>query len=340
MNQQNNPITNLTETKYTHISGTDNLPVCVLRIEPENPSDVRGIVQLIHGKNEHKGRYKAFMRFLASNGYLTIINDHRGHGESVIEPDDRGYFYQGGTAALVEDLHEITLDVKKYAAEKCGRDDLPLTLLGHSMGSLAARCYIRQYDADISKLCLTGSPSRSDKIRQGLQVIKLLKKLEGKRARSLLAKKLIMGVSYERKYRHEGLKNAWTNSEREAVIEHNKDPLCRFNFTLNGYEEMLKMAMLAYTGDYTPQNPDMPVRFFSGEDDPCALSRQKFVEAMRLMKSIGYSDVRCLLYKEMRHDILHEKNKMRVYRDILRFLESDSKKASPASNNGQTDQSK
>ena len=340
MNQQNNPITNLTETKYTHISGTDNLPVCVLRIEPENPSDVRGIVQLIHGKNEHKGRYKAFMRFLASNGYLTIINDHRGHGESVIEPDDRGYFYQGGTAALVEDLHEITLDVKKYAAEKCGRDDLPLTLLGHSMGSLAARCYIRQYDADISKLCLTGSPSRSDKIRQGLQVIKLLKKLEGKRARSLLAKKLIMGVSYERKYRHEGLKNAWTNSEREAVIEHNNDPLCRFNFTLNGYEEMLKMAMLAYTGDYTPQNPDMPVRFFSGEDDPCALSRQKFVEAMRLMKSIGYSDVRCLLYKEMRHDILHEKNKMRVYRDILRFLESDSKKASPASNNGQTDQSK
>ena len=340
MNQQNNPITNLTETKYTHISGTDNLPVCVLRIEPENPSDVRGIVQLIHGKNEHKGRYKAFMRFLASNGYLTIINDHRGHGESVIEPDDRGYFYQGGTAALVEDLHEITLDVKKYAAEKCGRDDLPLTLLGHSMGSLAARCYIRQYDADISKLCLTGSPSRSDKIRQGLQVIKLLKKLEGKRARSLLAKKLIMGVSYERKYRHEGLKNAWTNSEREAVLEHNNDPLCRFNFTLNGYEEMLKMAMLAYTGDYTPQNPDMPVRFFSGEDDPCALSRQKFVEAMRLMKSIGYSDVRCLLYKGMRHDILHEKNKMRVYRDILRFLESDSKKASPASNNGQTDQSK
>ena len=151
---------------------------------------------------------------------------------------------------------------------------------------------------------------------------KLLKRIEGKRSRSPLAKKLIMGVSYERKFRHEGLRNAWTNSEREAVIEHNNDPLCRFNFTLNGYEEMLKMAMLAYTGDYTPQNPDMPVRFFSGEDDPCALSRQKFVEAMRLMKNIGYTDVRCLLYKGMRHDILHEKNKIRVYNDILRFIGS------------------
>ena len=323
MTPKNKIITNLTETKYTHISNTDRLPLCVLRIEPENPDDIRGIVQLIHGKNEHKGRYTAFMRFLASNGFLTIINDHRGHGESVIEPDDRGYFYQGGTAALVEDIHEITLDAKKYAAKKCGRDDLPLTLLGHSMGSLAARCYIRKYDADISKLCLTGSPSRSDKIKQGLRVLKLLKAIEGKRSRSPLAKKLIMGVSYERKYRREGLKNAWTNSERAAVIEHNNDPLCRFNFTLNGYEEMLKMAMLAYTGDYIPQNPDMPVRFFSGEDDPCALSRQKFVEAMRLMKNIGYTNVRCLLYKGMRHDILHEKNKMRVYNDILRFIESD-----------------
>ncbi len=326
MNPQLKKITNLSETKYTNISGTDNLPICVLRIEPENPDDIRAIVQLIHGKNEHKGRYTAFMRFLASNGYLTIINDHRGHGESIIDPEDRGYFYRGGTAALVEDIHEITLDVKKYAAEKCGRNDLPVTLLGHSMGSLAARCYIRKYDADISKLCLTGSPSRSDKIKQGLRVMRLLKAIEGKRSRSPLAKKLIMGVSYERKFKHEGLKNAWTNSERAAVIEHNNDPLCRFNFTLNGYEEMLKMAMLAYTGDYTPKNPDMPVRFFSGTDDPCALSQQKFVEAMRLMKNIGYTNVRCLLYKDMRHDILREKNKLRVYEDILRFIESGNTK--------------
>ena len=37
----------------------------------ENYKDIRGIVQLVHGKNEHKGRYIAFMRFLASNGFLT-----------------------------------------------------------------------------------------------------------------------------------------------------------------------------------------------------------------------------------------------------------------------------
>lgn len=316
-------ITNLSETRYTHISGTDELPICVLRIEPENPADIKGIVQMVHGKNEHKGRYAAFMRFLAAHGYLTIVNDHRGHGESVLDPADRGYFYEGGYKALIEDLHEITLEVKEYTAEKCGRCDLPFTLLGHSMGSLAARCYIRKYSADINKLCLTGSPSRSDKIRQGLTLLKCLRVLEGQKSRSRLAKKLIMGVSYERKFKHEGLHNAWTNSEREAVIEHNNDPLCRFNFTLRGYEEMLKMAMLAYMDGYTPKNPSMPIRFFSGEDDPCAVSRQKMLESVRLLKKIGYTDIRYKLYKGMRHDVLHEKRKMCVYEDILRFIESD-----------------
>ena len=56
------------------------------------------------------------------------------------------------------------------------------------------------------------------------------------------------------------------------------------------------------------------------------MSRRKFVEAMRLMKNIGYTDVRCRLYKGMRHDILHEKEKLRVYNDILRFIESDNNK--------------
>ncbi len=81
-----------------------------------------------------------------------------------------------------------------------------------------------------------------------------------------------------------------------------------------------KMPIYAYKGGFTPQNPDMPIRFYSGEDDPCALSRKKFVGSIRHLKKTGYTDVRGKLYKGMRHDILHERNKTRVYADILGFL--------------------
>ena len=297
------------------------MPLSVLRIEPEDPADIKGIVQIVHGKNEHKGRYIAFMKFLAAHGFLTIINDHRGHGDSVLYAEDRGYWYEGGYQALIEDLHEITLEVKEYAAEKCGKKDLPFVLLGHSMGSLAARCDIRKYDADIDKLCIIGSPSKSNMVKDGLRIIKVLKFFEGERYRSRLAKLLIMGVSYELKFRKEHLHNAWTNSEREAVIEHNNDPMCRFLFTLNGYEQMLNLSQLTYSGGYIPKNPYLSIRFLSGADDPCAISTVKFAEAMYILKKIGYSDVRGKIYRGMRHDILHEKNKIRVYNDILRFIE-------------------
>ena len=189
------------------------------------------------------------------------------------------------------------------------------------MGSLAARCYIRKYDADIDKLCIIGSPSKSNMVKDGLRIIKVLKFFEGERYRSRLAKLLIMGVSYELKFRKEHLHNAWTNSEREAVIEHNNDPMCRFLFTLNGYEQMLNLSQLTYSGGYIPKNPYLSIRFLSGADDPCAISTVKFAEAMYILKKIGYSDVRGKIYRGMRHDILHEKNKIRVYNDILRFIE-------------------
>ena len=311
---------NITETNYIHVSGTDELPLRVLRIEPENAADVRGIVQIVHGKNEHKGRYAEFMRYLAMHGYIAVANDHRGHGESVLCDDDRGYMYSGGADALVDDVHEITLEIKEYAKRKCGRDDLPVTLLGHSMGSLAVRCYIRKYDGDIDKLCILGSPSKSVISGAGVLLLKILGAVSGERSRSRLADFLIMELPYGFRYKKEGLRNAWTNTDREDVIAHNNDPLCRYRFTIGAYKAMLKMGWLAYKDDYIPDNPDMPIKFFSGKDDPCYVSEKKMTGSIMLLKKIGYSDVRGQLYDNMRHDILHEREKERVFRNILRFI--------------------
>ena len=79
-------------------------------------------------------RYEELMDFLCKQGFVCCINDHRGHGKSIIEEKDHGYFYDSTGTYVVEDLHQITNHLKdEYPG-------LPVFLLGHSMGSLIVRC--------------------------------------------------------------------------------------------------------------------------------------------------------------------------------------------------------
>lgn len=68
------------------------------------------------------------------------------------------------------------------------------------------------------------------------------------------------------------------------------------------------------------KHKDLPIKFFSGKDDPCAISPSDFGKAIHFMKDLGYTDVRGAMYKGMRHEILNEKGRKRVYQDIYDFI--------------------
>ena len=91
------------EIKIT--SEVDELEIDCLLIQPEG--EIKGVVQLAHGMNEHKERYIDFMKYLAENGYASFINDHRGHGRSLKNKEDIGYFYENEAEAVIEDLYQI-----------------------------------------------------------------------------------------------------------------------------------------------------------------------------------------------------------------------------------------
>ncbi|WP_286078086.1 alpha/beta fold hydrolase, partial [Thomasclavelia cocleata] len=131
-------------------SSCDNLPLDVII---STCADPKGIVQIAHGMCEYKERYLDFINNLNQNGYIVIIHDHRGHGKSVLNENDLGYFYNDGASAIVEDIYLLS----KYIKNRF--NDLPLYLLGHSMGSLIVRNYIQKYDYEIDGLIICGSPS-------------------------------------------------------------------------------------------------------------------------------------------------------------------------------------
>ena len=144
--------------------------------------------------------------------------------------------------------------------------------------------------------------------------------MKGERTRSKFISDLVMG-DYEKKFKKEEVPHMWVNSDPEKVKMYNEDPLCNYMFTLNGYLNLVKLTMLTYTdGGYVMNNPNLPIRFFSGADDPCAVNEKAFNAAMELLRKQGYKDVDGKMYPNLRHEILNEDEKDKVYEDILNFI--------------------
>lgn len=297
-------------------SASDGLPISVLCSTPGHNGEqkARGIVQLVHGMCEHKERYIPFMKFLSENGYICVIHDHRGHGSSVKDSQDLGYFYEGGYLAMIQDIRMVTEWVK---SEYRG---LSVILFGHSMGSMAVRSYTKRYDNSISGLIVCGSPSYNPGIVFGKILSRLYSAISGSRCRPKLIQAIAFGM-FNRKFRKEGSSNAWICSDPEIVASYDSNPLCSFQFTANGFSNLFSLMQDAYgKKGWQLYNPHLPILFISGKEDPCLVSGKKFHQSVRFMEKCGYDDVTSHLYPEMRHEILNEKGKKEVWEDILEFI--------------------
>ena len=275
----------------------------------------RGVLQISHGMAEHKERYEPLMEFLAEQGIVVAIHDHRGHGKSVRAAEDLGYFYADGARALVEDLHQVTAWLRReYARE------LPLYLLGHSMGSLAARAYCQEFDAELDGLIVCGSPSYHQGSRFGRTLARHLQRRKGGHHRSSLLQAMAFGPFAARVKRAKTVVD-WICTDEQVVSAYQGDPLCGFVFTANGFEALFDLMAMAYAKDgWGMQNPHLPIWFISGAEDPCMGDLKKFGRAVDFLRDKGYREVSATFYPKMRHEILNEHGKEQVFSDIASKL--------------------
>lgn len=88
----------------------------------------RAVLVIVHGYGDHAGRYRELMEWMASCGVTCIAMDLRGHGRSA---GRRGYVNRWSDYLTdLDDLLESP-EIKQHSP-------LPLFLLGHSHGALAA----------------------------------------------------------------------------------------------------------------------------------------------------------------------------------------------------------
>lgn len=106
------------ETRFAGRDGLELYQQCWL---PDGPA--RAVVVMVHGVNEHSGRYARLAGELNQRGYAVYTMDLRGHGRS------------GGDRVLIrsfdDHLDDVETLLERVAAREPGK---PLFLFGHSMG--------------------------------------------------------------------------------------------------------------------------------------------------------------------------------------------------------------
>lgn len=110
------------------------------------PDTPKAVIQLVHGGFEHSGRYQNVIDELIPHGYAIYADDHRGHGRSEGLRNHVDYFDQ-----YIEDeklFYELI--IKQHP-------NLPIFMLGHSLGSFIAIYFTEKYENLLHGLILSGT---------------------------------------------------------------------------------------------------------------------------------------------------------------------------------------
>jgi alpha-beta hydrolase superfamily lysophospholipase len=114
----------------------------------------------------------------------------------------------------------------------------------------------------------------------------------------------------------------WLSRDATIVDSYVADPLCGFMPTVGLYKDIAGgLAYISKKKNLAKMNYDLPVLFMSGKLDPIGGNGAGVKKVYKMFLAAGMKDVFCKFYAEGRHEMLNEKNKDEVYRDILDWIQ-------------------
>lgn len=278
---------------------------------------IRAILQITHGMLEYIDRYEVFATFLAEHGILVAGQDLLGHGSSVTDKSELGYFYkEQPDMILIEDMHSLRkLLQKEYS--------VPYFMLGHSMGSYLLREYLTMYGEGIAGGIIMGTGYVEDKtVKFGMSIASFLARIHGWHYRS----KFLRDLSYDKYYKKydvtgKNLSNSWLTKQEDIVEKYYSDKNCTYLFTVNGYMGLFSSVLYDNQLENIKKTPkDLPLFFVSGKEDPVGSMGEAVLKVYHLYEEAGLTDITWKLYENDRHEILNETDKHIVYEDLLAWL--------------------
>ena len=276
----------------------------------------KAILQIAHGVTEYILRYEEFAEFLTSKGIIVVGNDHIGHGTSIAENAKPMYFGpEGSFKYAVDDVNTLYKTIKeKYK-------NIPYIILGFSLGSFIVRRFLIDYPDTVDGAILVGTGQIAP-IK--IKIAKFIAKSEAKKHGDDNPTPMIKSLSfdnYNKLFKPNRTDYDWLCLSKTSLDKYIKDEKRGKELSAGLFREML--SGMEYTGNLEnikKMNKDIPIIFLSGEMDPVGEKGKSVKKAYDYFKKAGIKDVSMKLYKDLRHDILHEDNAEQIYQDILEFI--------------------
>jgi alpha-beta hydrolase superfamily lysophospholipase len=281
-------------TERFRLTSSDGLCLACARWDSRGPT--RAVVQIAHGRGEHMGRYAGTIEFLVAAGLTVYASDHRGHGLTARSASHFGEFGEGGFELLVQDMERLS----EFASDE--NPDLPLILLGHGMGSLAAQRYVIDHSYEVDGLVLSGSGA-----------------IDG------LARDVVLAPAGS------NLLNAafepartpfdWLSRDQAIVDAFMADPLCFADLRPEALASFLGTApRLCDPVALRKIRRDLPIYLFSGSEDPVGQQLRGLHVLIDRYRDAGLRDVSFDFYPGGRHEMLNEINRRDVQTSLLGWI--------------------
>ena len=186
--------------------GVDNINLYYQAWIPDN--EPKAVIILLHGFASHSGRLINVVKALVPLDYAIFANDHRGHGKS------------GGKTNFVKSMDQYVEDERIfYDVVKEKYPNLPIFMLGHSMGGGITFNFAKKYENLLKGIIISGSGTKygGDDIPE--KVKSLAKKM------SKVTPKLSVST---------GLDPNLLSHDDEVVRAYREDPLVHYKKTTVG----------------------------------------------------------------------------------------------------------
>ena len=270
------------------------------------------VIQVLHGLGEYASRYARFAAAANARDFAVCSHDHRGHGGRGGEPghfaDGDGWNKVNADAKLVNDFIR-----SEY-------DNVPIVLLGHSMGSYLAQSFAMHYGASLSGLILSAStwPSKLQ-----MAPAKVLAHLEAWRLGIRGKSKLLDGLGFDnfnKRFLPARTACDWLSRDEAEVDKYIADSLCGGPYSCGLWIDLINgLFTISSDNALSGISPDLPILITGGSDDPVGGERGMTRLAVHYAQT-SHQRLDVKIYPQGRHEMLNDINRDEVTSDWLDWV--------------------